>query len=138
MARIVAAELLSRLTKGKPIPALLLLGDEVYLSDTCRSQLIEKQIPEEARAWAVSRYSANRGDIQAALDQARTPPMLSGQPVVFLEDMEAVDKFSEQAREPAVESVTAYLEDPPPLPTLVLEPASVDTRMKLATLLRHK
>ena len=138
MARIAAAELLSRLTKGKPIPAVLLLGDEVYLRDTCRSQLIEKQIPEEARAWAVSRYSANRGDIQAALDQARTLPMLSGQQVVFLEDMEAVDKFSEEARETAVESVTAYLEDPSPFTTLVLEAASLDQRMKLAKLLVEK
>ena len=41
MPRVSHEELLSRLTKGKPIPALLLLGDEPFLRDATRAQLIE-------------------------------------------------------------------------------------------------
>ena len=138
MARIAAAEMLPRLAKGKAIPALLLLGNESYLRDGCRAQLIEKLVPEEARVWAVSRYSADRGETEAALDQARTLPMLSPQQVVFLEEVEAIEKHGEELRERAVESIEAYLDDPAPFTTLVLEAASLDQRMKLGKLLVGK
>lgn len=138
MARIAAAEMLPRLAKGKTIPALLLLGDEPYLRDGCRAQLIEKLVPEEARVWAVSRYSAGNGETEAALDQARTLPMLSPQQVVFLEEVEAIEKHAEELRERAVESIEAYLDDPAPFTTLVLEAASLDQRMKLGKLLVGK
>src|SRR5579862_3061506 len=65
MPSISAEELLVRLKKGKPVPALLLLGEEAYLRDACRAQLIDAYVPEAARTWAVSRYSAERGEIQS-------------------------------------------------------------------------
>src|SRR5690242_21954189 len=77
MARVSANQLLSRLEKGKPVPAILLLGEEPYLRDSCRTLLIERYVPEAARSWAVSRYSADRGGTQAALEQAQTMAMLS-------------------------------------------------------------
>ena len=86
MPPLTSDELLSRLKKGKPVPAILLLGEEPYLRDICRAQLIDQYVAEAARTWAVSRFSAERGDIQAALDQAQTLPMLSPQQVVFLEE----------------------------------------------------
>ena len=60
MAKISPEDLLGWLEKGKPIPALLLLGEEPYLRDACRTQLIEKFVAEASRTWAVSRYSAAR------------------------------------------------------------------------------
>ena len=57
MPQISTKELLARLESGKPIPALLLLGEEPYLRDECRKQLIEKFVPEAARTWAVSKFS---------------------------------------------------------------------------------
>ena len=102
MARISQKELLARLEKGKPIPAILLLGEEPYLRDACRAQLVEKFVPEAVRAWAVSRYSADRGETQAALEQAQTLPMLARLQIVFLEDAEAIEKFGEKNREEAV------------------------------------
>src|SRR5215470_17790722 len=68
MARVSQQEFLKRLEKGKAIPAILLLGDEAYLRDSCRAQLIERFVPEAARVWAVSRYSADRNETQAALE----------------------------------------------------------------------
>ena len=65
MARVSAEEFREKLEKGKALPAILLLGDEVYLRDSCRAALIEKFVPEAARAWAVSRFSADRGEAQA-------------------------------------------------------------------------
>jgi DNA polymerase-3 subunit delta len=138
MARVSPEELLARLEKGKLIPAILLLGEEPYLRDSCRAQLIEKFVPEASRAWAVSRYSADRGETQAAVDQAQTLPMLSPQQVVFLEEAEAIEKLGEKNREEAVAQLDAYLENPAPFTVLVVEASALDQRMKLGKLLAEK
>jgi DNA polymerase-3 subunit delta len=131
MARLSWEQFKERLEKGKAIPAVLLLGDEPYLRDACRAALIEKFVPEAARAWAVSRFSADRGDTQAALDQSQSLPMLSSQQVVFLEEAEAIERLGEKAREEAVESIVGYLQDPAPFTILVIEAARLDMRMLL-------
>ena len=138
MARMSPVELLGRLEKGKPIPAILLLGEEPYLRDVCRKQLIERFVAEASRTWAVSRYSAGRGETQAALDQAQTMAMLSPQQVVFLEDTEAIEKLGEKNRDEAVAQLGAYLEDPAPFTVLVVEATGLDQRMKLGKLLAEK
>jgi DNA polymerase III subunit delta len=131
MARVNPDQLKERLEKGKPIPALLLLGDEPYLRDACRAALIEKYVPEAARAWAVSRFSADRGETQAALDQCQTLPMLSSQQVVFLEEAEAIEELAEKAREEAVARIVAYVQDPAPFTVFVIEAEKLDMRMIL-------
>jgi DNA polymerase-3 subunit delta len=138
MARISSQELLARLEKGKPIPAILLLGEEPYLRDACRKELIERFVAETARTWAVSRYSAGRGETQAALDQAQTMAMLSPQQVVFLEDAEAIEKLGEKNRDEAVAQLGVYLENPAPFTVLVVEATGLDQRMKLGKLLAEK
>jgi DNA polymerase III subunit delta len=138
MAQVSPEELLARLESGKTIPAVLLLGEEPYLRDACRAQLIEKFVLEAARTWAVSRYSAARGETQSALDQAQTMAMLSPQQVVFLEEAEAIEKFGEKNREKAVTQLAAYLDDPAPFTVLVVEATGLDQRMKLGKLLAEK
>jgi DNA polymerase-3 subunit delta len=138
MPPVAPDELLSRLKKGKPIPAILLLGEEPYLRDICRAQLIDQYVPEAARTWAVSRFSAERGDVQAALDQAQTLPMLSPQQVVFLEEAEAIDEFADKKREEAVRQLESYLADPAPFTVLVMEATHLDQRMRLSKLLVEK
>ena len=138
MTRISPEELLGRLEKGKPVAAILLWGEEVYLRDACREQLIERFVPEAARTWAVSRYSAERGETQAALEQAQTMAMLSPQQVVFLEDAEAIEKLGEKNRDEAVAQLSAYLEDPAPFTVLVVEATALDQRMKLGKMLAEK
>jgi DNA polymerase-3 subunit delta len=135
MPRIAAQELLTRLEKGKLVPAILLLGDEPYLRDACRAQLIQRFVPESARDWAVSRYSADRAETEAAVGQAQTVPMLSPQQIVFLEDVQAIEKLSEKNREATAELLQSYLEKPSKFTLLVLEATALDQRMKLAKLL---
>ena len=138
MTRISANELLSRLEKGKPVPAILLLGEEPYLRDSCRTLLIERYVPEAARAWAVSRYSADRGETQAALEQAQTMAMLSPVQVVFLEDAEAIEGLGDKNRDEAVDPMTTYLNDPSPFTVFVIEATQLDQRMKWGKLLAEK
>lgn len=138
MARVSANELLARLGKGKPIPAILLLGEEPYLRDSCRTLLIERYVPDAARAWAVSRYSADRGETRAALEQAETMAMLSPVQVVFLEDADAIESLGEKNRDAAVDLLMAYLENPAPFTVLVIEATQLDQRMKWGKLLTEK
>jgi DNA polymerase III subunit delta len=138
MPRVSHEELLVRLTKGKPIPALLLLGDEPFLRDASRAQLIDTFVPEAIRAWALSRYSADRNETQDALEQAQTLPMLAPRQIVFLHDVEKIEKLGEKNRDAAVEQLEAYLKNPAPFTVLVLEATALDQRMKLAKLLSER
>jgi len=138
MARTSAEEFVDRLGKGKPVLAIVLLGNEPYLRGRCRAELIEKYVPEAARAWAVSRFSADRGETEAALGQSQTLPMLSPQQVVFLEEAEAIEKLGDKNREATVEALEAYLNDPAPFTILVIEANVLDQRMKFAKLLAEK
>jgi DNA polymerase-3 subunit delta len=138
MAKVSPQELLKRIEKGKMVPAILLLGEEPYLRDECRARLMEQYVPEAARTWAVSRYSADRDEIEAALGQAQSMPMLAAQQVVFLEDAEVIEKFSEKNRDEAVAQLEKYLADPAPFTVLVIEAAHLDERMKLAKVLGQK
>lgn len=131
MARIPTEELAARLEKDKRLSGVLLLGDEPYLRDKCRRVLIDHFVEEAARTWAVSRFSAVRGETQAALDQAQTLPMLSPKQVVFLEDTQEIESLGEKDRKDTVESILAYLNDPAPFTVLVLEAAKLDMRMQL-------
>ena len=138
MPRVSHQELLTRLTKGKSIPALLLLGDEPFLRDASRVQLVDTFVPEGARAWAVSRYSADRNETQNALEQAQTLPMLAPRQIVFLHEVEKIEKLSEKNRDAATAQLEAYLDNPAPFTILVLEATALDMRMKLAKLLAEK
>ena len=138
MPSIGPEALLARLKKGKPIPALLLLGEETYLRDSCRAALIDAFVSEAARTWAISRFSADRGEVQSALDQAQTLPMLSPQQVVFLEEAESIEEFSDKKREDAVKQLEAYLADPASFTVLVVEAAHLDQRMRLGKILAEK
>src|SRR5579859_7913601 len=138
MPSFACKKIKNRISKGKPIPALLLLGDEPFLRDNCRAQLIEHFVPAAARDWAVSRYSADRGETQNAMEQAQTLPMLAPRQVVFLEDVEKIEKLGEKNRDAAVERLETYLADPAPFTVLVLEASALDLRMKLSKLLAEK
>jgi DNA polymerase-3 subunit delta len=135
MARVSQQQLMDKLQSGKMIPALVLLGDEPYLRDACRAELIEKFVPEGSRMWGVSRYSADRGETQSAMEQAQTLPMLAQQQVVFLEDVEKIEKLGEKNRDAAVKTIEAYLEKPAPFTVLVLEAKTLDQRMRLGKVL---
>lgn len=138
MPRVSVEQFAERLEKGKHIPAVLLLGDEIFLRDSCRSRVVETLVVEAARTWGVSRFSAKSGETQAALDQARTMPMLSPKQVVFLADAEAIEKFGEKNRDETVQLIEDYLANPAPFTVLVIEACALDQRMRLAKLLSER
>ena len=128
-------QFVERLSRGKPVPAILLLGHDAYLRDLCRAKLLEAVVPLDARDWGVSRFSASDGRLDRAFAQAQTLPMLAPRQVVFLEEVEALERLGDEARDAALEQLSAYLADPAPFTVLVLEAAGLDQRMKLSKIL---
>jgi hypothetical protein len=70
MAGVSPEQLLVRLAKGKPVPGILLLGNESYLRELCRRKISDAYVPEGVRDWGITRYSADDDSISTILSQA--------------------------------------------------------------------
>jgi len=138
MASIAPAELLDRLAKRKAVPVVALVGAEAYWRDWTRKKLIEAFVPENARDWAVARFSAADVPLERILSQAVTRPMMAPHQVIFVEELEAIEKRGEDARDRAVAELGEYVADPAPFTVLVLEAVDLDQRTRLAKLLAEK
>ena len=114
MPELGTDQLLAKLASGKLVPAILLLGTDVYLRDLCRKKIIDAFVPPAARDWAITRLSAKDDEWSDVFERAQTLPMLAPQQVVFVETVEALERLGEDRREKAVESMEAYFRDPAP------------------------
>lgn len=131
-------EFVERLSRGKTVAAVLLLGSDFYLSELCRDALIEKFVPETGRAWALARFSAADRGWEQIFERAQTLPMLSPKQVLILEHAQELDALGEEAREEAVARFESYLENPAPFTILVIEAAALDQRRRLYRVLSEK
>lgn len=148
MPTVTPEKFFERLTKGKRVPGVLLLGSDAYLRDLCRTRLVEACVPADARDWGVSRFSAAADSLERILARAQTLPMLAPRQVVFVEDVEAwqgragkvegQDDSDEEERSSTVKELTAYLDDPAPFTVVVLEAGTLDKRLRLFKTLSEK
>lgn len=138
MPASAADRLLAQLRKGNVPAALLLLGADPYWRGLCRQKLTEALVPEAAREWAVTRVSAEEVDAAEAVGMAQMRPMLSPRQLVFVEEAEAWEEGGEEARKKHLAVLAAYLDDPAPFTTLVLEADKLDQRTRLARLLGQR
>lgn len=138
MADFSLEQLQEKLESGQAVAAVLLLGRDAFLRDTLRALLLEKIVPEAARAWAVARHSAKDGSVDDILRNAQSRPMLASRQLVFVEDADAWERLGEDAREELVEALEKYFDDPAPFTTLVFEAEHLDARMKLCKLLMEE
>lgn len=128
-------QFLQKLSKGEAIPAIALIGTDLYLRDACRAKLIEAYVPEGARDWGVSRFSLADATLDRVLQQCESLPMLTPRQVVFVEDLDALMRLSDTNLDRALEALENYLDRPAPFTVLVMEAESLDQRTKLYKLL---
>ena len=131
-------QLIARLSRGKPVPAIVLVGTDSYLRDLCRNKIIETFVPEGARDWAVTCVSVPSAGWDEVFQRAQTLPMLSPQQVVIASDVGSIEKLGDDAREEIIKALTLYLLSPAPFTVLVLEAHALDGRQKFAKLLHQK
>ena len=127
--------LMARLAKGKPVPAIVLEGGDTYLRDMCRNAIIEAYVEDAAREWALFRFSVRDSGWDDLFDRAQTPPMLSRCQVLIVEDVDSIERLGEDSRDQITKSLAAYLDSPAPFTVLVLEAEALDKRQKFAKLL---
>src|ERR1700747_423111 len=108
MADVSPEHLLALLSRGKPVPGILLLGDESYLREMCRKKIIETYVPEAVRDWGVTRFSADDDEFAAILGQAQTMPMLARQQVIFVSGVEAWERLGDDSRDALVAQLLEY------------------------------
>lgn len=135
MPRAKWEKMQSRLAAGKPIPCVVLEGEDVYLRDECHRQIIETFVPEAARDWAVQRLSAKDASWDEILQRAQTLPMLASVQVLIVSDLEAWERLGDDASKELAESIAEYLDDPAPFTILLLEAAKFDDRRRLGKIL---
>jgi DNA polymerase-3 subunit delta len=138
MASVSPEQLLGRLAKGKPVPGILLLGDESYLRDLCRRKIADAYVPEGVRDWGITQFSADDDSISTILNQAQTLPMLAAQQVIFVRDVDAWERLGDDSRDALVKQLSEYLENPAPFSVLVFEATALDQRMRLAKMFAEK
>jgi DNA polymerase-3 subunit delta len=138
MPELTAEKMIQRLAGGKPVPAIVLLGTDVYLRDLCRNQIIDACVPEGARDWAVARVPGSAQGWKEVLERAQTMPMLAPRQVIIVEDAETVESLGEKSREEIVEGLEKYLESPAPFTILLLEATALDGRQRFSKVLGEK
>jgi len=138
MSTMSPEQLLGRLAKGKPIPGILLLGNESYLRELCRRKISDAYVAEGVRDWGITQYSADGDSISAILGQAQTLPMLAPQQVIFVRDVEAWERLGDDSRDSLLKQLSEYLDNPAPFSVLVFEAAALDQRMRLAKMFAEK
>jgi DNA polymerase-3 subunit delta len=131
-------EFAERLSKGKPIPGVLLLGNDSYLKETCRNKIIETYVAEGTRDWGVARFSARDDEIGSAIGQAQMLPMLAPRQVIVCSDMEALERLGDESRDKIVAQIEEYFGNPAPFTVLVFEAGELDKRMKVFKVLSEK
>jgi len=138
MPALTPEKLVERLTRGKPVPAIVLLGSDAYLRDLCRRSILDACVPEATRDWAVARIPGNAQGWQEILQRAQTMPMLAPRQVIVVEHAEMVEGLGEKSRDEIVEALAAYLESPAPFTVLLLEASALDGRLRFSKLLADK
>jgi len=130
--------LIERLAHQKPMPAIVLVGTDVYLLEMCRTKIIEAFVPDNARDWAVARLSARDDGWDEAVARAQTLPMLARQQVVIVEGAEHVEELGEKSRDQILSLLEAYFKSPAPFTVLVIEAAELDGRQRFSKLLQEE
>lgn len=108
--------------------AYLLVGEDAFLRQRRREEIIAANVPEEGRAFAVTQLSLGRTPLAAALSQAAMRPMLSPRQVLILDGVEALD-------DEAVGQLEDYFAAPTDFTVLVFEAEKLDRRTRAARLL---
>jgi DNA polymerase III subunit delta len=127
--------LMARLGKRKPVPAIVLEGTDSYLREMCREAIVKAYVDEAAREWALFRFSVRDSGWDALFDRAQTPPMLSRCQVLMVEEVDSIEHLGDESRDEITKAIAKYLASPAPFTVLVLEAESLDKRQKFGRLL---
>jgi DNA polymerase-3 subunit delta len=109
----------------------LIEGEDTYRRQQQRNEIIEANVPAQARDLAVAHFSLNRSSLGEILARARILPMLSSKQVIVITDVDAIG-------EAELGELEDYLAAPVDFTVLVFEAAKLDRRTRVARLLLNR
>ena len=112
-------------------PAYLLLGEDLYLRDRLREEILDANVPVDAREFAVARYALDRTPLEEVLRRATILPMFAPRQVLLLS---RVEKLPEED----LPHLKRYFDSPAEFTVLVFEAAKLDRRTRVARLLLER
>ena len=112
-------------------PAYLLLGEDLYLRDRLREEILDANVPVDAREFAVARYALDRTPLEEVLRRATILPMFAPRQVLLLS---RVEKLPEED----LPHLKRYFDAPAEFTVLVFEAAKLDRRTRVARLLLER
>jgi DNA polymerase-3 subunit delta len=150
-------QLLKTLARGKPVPAIVLLGSDPYLRELCRNKIIEAFVPDAARDWALSRVTVDGTDWSELLQRADTMPMLASCQVLLVDGADSIEikgkgaaedddaggkeedsPGSSDDRTETLKALAKYLDAPAQFTVLVFEVPKLDRRQRLFKIFSEK
>ncbi len=130
MPAIAPEQFLTRIAKQSPAPAYLFLGPEGYYRRLCREALIQRCLPEDARAEGLTHVDLEETTLAQVLDDARSLSLFAADRVIWVSSAElalprriiaASDDDEEGGSAKDGSGLAAYLKHPTPGTVIVFE-----------------
>jgi len=93
-------------------PAYVFVGDEAFFRKRCRDAILEHLVPAEVRELSLYDMDLGDVDLQQALDQARTPSLMSPFQVFFIRGVKSL--YSRGKHDDEFAAIEDYFKNPNP------------------------
>ena len=112
------AEVEAAATGGQPLkPGYVLVGDEIFLCERCRSALLRAFVPDAMRDFCLSELDLGQVPIYEILDRARTPSLMAPFQVIFVRNVRSL--YTRGAKKDEFAALENYFRSPNPQAVLV-------------------
>jgi DNA polymerase-3 subunit delta len=98
--------------KGPLRPGYVLAGDEVFLHDRCRSEVLKKFVPPELKDFCLSDLDLSTTSIFEVLDRAQTPSLMAPFQVIFVRNVRQL--YTRGAKKDEFAALSRYFRSPNP------------------------
>ena len=117
VARFVAEIEAAAAGQGPLKPGYVLVGDEAFLLDRCRSAVLKAFVPQELRDFCLSDLDLTGTSIFEVLDRAQTPSLMAPFQVIFVRNVRQL--YTRGAKKEEFAALSRYFSSPNPQALLV-------------------
>ncbi|WP_420237107.1 DNA polymerase III subunit delta [Telmatobacter bradus] len=111
-ARFVGEIEASAAGQGERQAGYVLLGDEIFLHDRCRSAILKALVPPEMRDFCLSDLDLGETSIFEVLDRAQTPSLMAPFQVIFVRNLKTL--YSRGSKKEEFAAIERYFKSPNP------------------------
>src|ERR1700743_286865 len=114
---------LADVRSNKLRPGYVLIGDEIFLYERCRSAVLAAFVPSDLRDFSLHDLDLAETSIFEALDRAQTPSLMAPFQVLFLRNLKAL--YGRGSKKEEFAAIDAYFHSPNPQALPLFAPAHI-------------